>query len=168
MSRCCDTGALSTCLIEPRDWHYNPLVDDDAIRGALSRLSVHLTGLGSNTASFEGVLTYLPISKTIGVTYNATHAGLYHLVVRYLDQEVAGSPYMVTVSPNSAYGPMSFISTDTFPLRNITVTFRTTAVDFWGNPLRVGGDNFFVKVVGPEVWLWSAFSVMVGKCGRGS
>ena len=146
-----DVGVITPVTINPRDWHNNPLVDDGTIEEAIPHLSVQLQGLGSNSASFGGSLTYQALTKTIGVSYNVTQAGSYNLCVKYQGQDVAGSPYKLVVSPNYAYGPTSFASMDVSPLRNITTTFRTTAVDRWGNRLRVGGNHFFIKVVGPEV-----------------
>lgn len=149
-------GALSLVTINPRDLQNNPLVDDDAIKEAIPHLAVYLQqegylGPNSTAIALNATLTYQPSQRTILATYNATKAGRYSLHVMFKGQEVAGSPYGVTVSPNVAYGSECVAAIPSSFRRNVTNTFRTTAVDYWGNSLDHGGHNFFVKVVGPQV-----------------
>ena len=117
-----------------------------------ARLSFEqLVGPDADLPEVNATLVYDPVERVFNGRYNATTSGRYFLHVRWNGVDLAGSPYVIQVYPSSAFAFTCTETIDRFPNPNITSRFNIAAVDLWGNRRLVGGDNFFVKVIGPEV-----------------
>jgi hypothetical protein len=122
-----------------------------AFNFSLSLITTGANGTNSSLPVTRGDLTHLASDNTISGRYNVTRAGSYQLRVSYQGTALAGSPYRVMVSPARAFAARCTAKVDRFPARNASSSFWVTSQDSWGNKLRVGGDHYFVKIVGPEV-----------------
>ena len=142
----------------PRDSYYNLRDDDDewylaseyfSATAVLTSQNGH-DGVGAEEITAEFV--YNHDEHCFEGTYKALQAGNYDLNIYFqadrdaVKAHVAGSPFALTVSPTSAFGPHSIITSFTTPSlvldAGVCHIFYITSRDINRNLLLAGGDDY--------------------------
>jgi len=76
-------------------------------------------------------------------SYNTTKAQARKIWIYFNGQGIHGNPYNTSISPGPVY-PQNTILSGAFSgtIRNASNSFTMQAVDFWGNMITHGGDDF--------------------------
>lgn len=143
-------GVVASFNVLFRDLHNNPTTSVTSSTNVTFAVHFYDTTTGFEVAYSSLNATYS--ASGILAEYRILTAGVYHMVVLLNDTAIVGSPFYNVINPSTAFA--SSIVCSGLGLQqavtNQPTLFRMQMFDVYQNPLVVGGNKFYVRLVGVD------------------